>query len=84
MSNRKITQTDLDLEFKQNYLNLNHTVSISSYGDIFKIGDDVCHEGTEIEHETGKITHFSVDHLNSDVIAHTTKGFGAIDFMYHP
>jgi hypothetical protein len=71
------------VEFRQDYLNLNHMVAISAEGTIFKVGDEVGHDGSE-DGEMAVITHFSVDHKSWDVIAHTSKGWGRISFMYHP
>lgn len=80
--NRNINQNDLEIEFKQDYLNLDETIAISAEGTIFKIGDTVKHEGAN-ENETAIITHFSKDLKSYDVIAHTSRGFGRISFMYH-
>ena len=55
--NRNINQNDLEIEFKQDYLNLDETVAISAEGTIFKIGDTVKHEGAN-ENEIAIITHF--------------------------
>ena len=74
----------LPTEFKQDYLNIGDTVAISSEGELFKIGDSVCHEGSENVGEEATITHFYRDTDSHDVIAHTTRGFGRISFMYHP
>lgn len=74
----------LPVEFKQDYLNIGDTVAISSEGELFRIGDSVCHEGSEIQGEEATITHFYRDIDSHDVMARTTKGFGRISFMYHP
>lgn len=75
---------DVAVEFKQDYLNLNQDTAISAEGEIFKVGDTVCHEGSENVGETATITSFSADMESYDVIAHTTRGRGRISFMYHP
>ena len=81
--NRIINQDSLDVEFKQDYLNIDQTVAISAEGFIFKIGDIVGHDGTEDKTERATISHFSIDFKSYDVIAHTNRGFGRISFMYH-
>lgn len=81
--NRNINQEEIEIEFKQDYLNLDETVAISSEGTIFKVGDTVKHEGSEDKDETSIILKFSKDMDSYDVIAHTDKGVGRISFMYH-
>ena len=83
LKNRNINQSNLETEFKQDYLNLDESIAISAEGVIFKIGDKVKHEGAESEDETATISHFSKDLKSYDVIAHTERGFGRICFMYH-
>lgn len=80
---RQINQENLYTEFKQDYMNLDKTVAISSEGTIFKIGDVVKHEGSENKDETATISKFTKDLEGLDVIAHTERGFGRISFMYH-
>lgn len=79
---RNINQENLEIEFKQDYLNIDETVAISAEGTIFKVGDVVKHEGAD-ENESATISYFSKDFKSYDVIAHTEKGFGRISFMYH-
>jgi hypothetical protein len=81
MKNRRINQELLDIEFKQDYLNVPQTVAISSEGVIFMIGDVVKHD--DDKKETAVITKFTVDTETIDVIAHTTKGIARISFLYH-
>ena len=69
-------------EFKQDYLNLDHTVAISAEGMIFKVGDVVKHEGSEDKKETAIISKFTTNLKTFDVIAHTERGHGRISFMY--
>lgn len=70
-------------ELKEDFINLDKTRAISAEGDIFKIGDKVCHEGSEVKEEVGVIISFSVNTDTNDVIAFTDKGSGRISFMYH-
>ena len=80
---RKLNTDNISTEFKQDYLNINQDVAISAEGTIFKIGDNVCHQGSEIEGEEATIIGFRINAESYDIIADTTKGFGRISFMYH-
>lgn len=82
MKLRIINQDNISIDFKQDYININKTVAISAHGIIFKIGDIVCHEGSEIEGETAKIESFSINEETQDIIAHTTKGTARICFIF--
>lgn len=81
MKNNKLDFSKIDIDFKQDYLNIDKSVAISCNGDIFKIGDNVGHEGAENE---AIINSFYIDQESFDVVARTTKGHGRIAFMYHP
>ena len=74
----------IDSELRQDYLGLNKNVAISSEGVAFKIGDEVCHDGSDINGEKSIITSFTVDENSMDIVAHTEKGYGRISFLYHP
>lgn len=80
---RTIFQEYLDPEFRQDYINIDHTIAISANGTIFKVGDLVGHDGSEDETERATITSFTIDKESFDIIAHTDRGFGRISFMYH-
>lgn len=84
MKDRIINQDNIDIEFKQDYINIDKKVAISSEGIIFKEGDTVCHDGSEIEGETAIIHSFALDYESFDVIANTTRGSARISFLYHP
>ena len=81
---RTLLLENVDLEFRRDYLSLDCTVAISAEGSIFKIGDEVCHEGSAMDGETATITKFTVDMESMDIQAHTEKGCGRICFMYLP
>lgn len=83
MKKRFLNTSDIDVEFRQDYLNISKDTAISSEGVIFKIGDTVGHEGAE-EGEVASITGFRIDTESYDIIADTSRGFGRISFMYHP
>ena len=83
MKTRTLNTSDIDVEFRQDYLNIAKDTAISSEGVIFKIGDTVGHEGAE-EGEVAIISGFIIDKDSYDIIADTSKGFGRISFMYHP
>ena len=78
------TDSKDDKDYRQNFLNWNLTVAINSYGELFKIGDVVCHEGSEIENETATIKRFEIDAESEEVKAYTDKGHAHIDFFYFP
>jgi hypothetical protein len=73
---------DLSVDIKQDYLNVDNTVAISSEGSIFKVGDTVYHEGSEIVGEVGIIEKLYWDKDTCDVMAKTDKGIGRISFLY--
>jgi hypothetical protein len=72
---RQLNFNNIEVDFKQDYLNLNKTVAISAEGYIFKIGDIVGHDGSTDKSETATIFKFSVNLDSFDVIAHTERGF---------
>jgi len=83
MENRTIDTSKILVEFRQDYINLDNTAALSAEGVFFKIGDKVCHEGSNRKGETSIIIKFTLDTETRDVKAHTDKGWGRISFMYH-
>lgn len=82
MENREINSVDRTFDFRQDFINTSNTVVISAEGTLFKIGDTVCHEGSEIEGETAIIESFSTS--VEDITATTSKGKARISFLYFP
>lgn len=80
MENREIQIKDPNL--RQDYISMDHKTAISSEGVIFKIGDEVKHEG-ESEDETAFIKGFRLDYDSNDIVAETTRGHARISFLYH-
>lgn len=74
---------NIDVEFKRNYIITDCTKAISSYGVIFKVGDEVQHEGVEDENETAIIERFESSLEDGEVIVHTTRGHCKLDFLMH-
>ncbi len=70
------------VEFKQDYINIDQNVAISSEGTVFKIGDKVFHEGDSGDN-IGIIEKFIINKITNDVMAYTTEGIGRISFLYH-
>lgn len=79
--NNRLDFTDIKIEFKQDYLNIDKSIAISCNGNIFKIGDVVGHEGSD---KVAQIESFYINEESYDIMANTTEGFGRIAFMYHP
>lgn len=77
-----IIKNNIEIEFRQDYININHTIAISAEGVVFKIGDIVGHEGAK-KTETATIVMFSIHHGSNDIIAHTNRGYGRISFIFH-
>ena len=80
MEKRDLDFSTLPVELRQDYLNIDNSVAISSEGIIFKVGDTVGHEGADT---IGLISSFYRDEESFDIIARTNQGHGRISFMYH-
>jgi hypothetical protein len=76
----KLDFASIDVEFRQDYLNIDKSVAISAEGDIFKVGDYVGHDGSE---KNAIINSFFINEETFDVMARTTEGIARISFMYH-
>lgn len=90
MNNRTIkNHSTLDLDCKQDFINLTYNIALSAEGVFFKIGDEVCHEGSNMRGERAIILEFDeVDNGGDggglELNAITTKGRARICFLYHP
>ncbi len=67
---------DTDLELKQNFLSADKKVARNSYGDFYKVGDKVGHDG---EDATATIYSFSFDDESAEVNEH--KIVGTVEFQ---
>ena len=65
---------------KQNFISADFRFAKNSYDEYFEIGDNVKHEGAEDGSAT--IYEFSIDSKQNEIIAHTSKGWAHIDFIY--
>ena len=65
---------------KQNFISADFKSARNSYDEYFEIGDNVKHEGAGEESAT--IYRFSIDSVQNEVLAHTSKGWAHIDFIY--
>jgi hypothetical protein len=70
-----------DIELRKNFISIDKKAAINSYGEYFKIGQRVGHEGAN-ENDFATITFFEINDEIGEVKAHTDKGWGHIDFMY--
>ena len=71
---------DNDLELRCNFISVDFKIGRNSYGEFFKIGDEVGHEG----HDGGsaKILSFELDEESNEVKANTTSGWCHLDFIF--
>lgn len=69
-----------DIDLRQNFLGADKTVAINSYGEYFKVGDEVSHDGAPND-ETAIIESFEFDEETVEVKANTTRGHCHIDFI---
>lgn len=74
---------NLDIEMKQNFLSSDNITAINSYGVIFKVGDEVQHEGVEDENETAIIKSFESSIIDEEIIVHTSRGHCKLDYLMH-
>ena len=70
-----------DLDLRCNFISVDHKIARNSYGEFFKIGDEVGHEGGE-EDDLAKILSFELDEESNEVKANTTNGWSHIDFIF--
>lgn len=68
-----------DLEMQQNFISVNGLIARDSYGNYFKIGEEVGHDGAE-EGDTAIIEKFEVI-PNDEIKVYTTKGHCRLDFL---
>lgn len=66
------------LHLRQNFLSVDESVALNSYGEYFKAGDRVVHEGAKGE---ARIVSFELHKEYNEIKAHTTKGWCHIDFI---
>lgn len=69
-----------DLELRCNFISVDNKVARNSYGEFFKIGDEVGHDGHD--DGTAKILSFELDEESNEVKAHTSKGWSHLDFIF--
>jgi hypothetical protein len=67
-------------EYRRDFISVCRTMAISSHGYIFKIGDEVYHDGDD-EKRIATITKFYVDEVGLDVFAESVLGLGRISFL---
>ena len=67
-----------DLDLRCNFISVDYKIARNSYGDFFKIGEDVGHENNE---DTATIISFELDEESNEVKAWTDKGWAHIDFI---
>lgn len=70
------------IKHRKDYLSVDRQTAISAQGEIFEVGDAVCHQSEEAEEAL--ITSFSLDEETMDVKAHTSLGWARICFLYKP
>lgn len=68
------------LERRQNFISVDGKMVINSYGDYFKVGEVVGHEGAE-ERDSATIEGFELDVESNEIKVTTDKGYGHIDFL---
>lgn len=64
---------------KQNYLGANKQVAISSYGEIYEVGEEVGNTSNELD--SAVIISFEFDESTVEVKATTTMGWQHLDFL---
>lgn len=69
---------DKDLDLRCNFISVDYKIARNSYGDFFKVGEEVGHESND---ETAIIQSFSLDEESNEVKAWTNLGWAHIDFI---
>ena len=66
---------------RKDFLSIDDKTAISSYGDVFNIGDKVSHKG-DISSKKVKILRFEINIGTQDIIAHYKEGASTISLLY--
>ena len=66
---------------RKDFLSIDDKTAISSYGDVFNIGDEVSHKG-DISNKKVKILRFEINKVTQDIIAHYKEGASTISLLY--
>ena len=69
----------INLEKRQNFINVAKNTVITSYGEYFCIGEEVKHEDDKAV--TATIIRFEPDIESNEIRVITTKGYAHIDFL---
>lgn len=65
-------------EHRTNFISVDNKIVISSYGELFSVGEVVGHEGAD---DTATILSFEPVPEENEIKVHTDKGFAHIDFL---
>ena len=68
-----------ELKHKTNYLSVDKKIAISSYGEIFEVGEEVGHESNELE--LAVINSFATNEVDNKIIVYTDRGAASLDFL---
>ena len=66
-------------EVRKNFLSVDKQHAISSYGQLFVVGEVVGHDDEKAGQ--AKITSFEFDEKSNEVKANTEKGYAHLDFL---
>jgi hydroxymethylpyrimidine pyrophosphatase-like HAD family hydrolase len=66
---------------RKDFISVDKKTAISSSGDIFNVGDLVCHEGAK-QDQVGTILKFVENQESNEVHAYTEYGWASISFLY--
>lgn len=69
------------LDLRVNYISVDYKSAVDSDHNFYKIGQEVCHEGANID-EIATILSFEIDEQSEEVKVHTTKGWAHLDFIF--
>lgn len=67
------------MNIKDNFISADSKSAISSYKDLYKVGETVRHQNSQAG--VAVIESFEVDTESNEITAHTDKGFSHIDFL---